>query len=289
MVNSLYRVVFPVSNKTLNSGDCRGKEHSMKELSIINHNGIEVVDSREVAEMIGKQHAHLMRDIKGYAEIIGSSIESNFGLNDFFIESQYKDSIGRTLPCYLLTKKGCDMVANKMTGEKGVLFTAAYVTAFEKMRETLTEKKPMTQAELILAQSQLMVEQERRLKALENRAERNEQTMQKTLDIFSAPAVSPDDWTSAMNHQINTLVEQYGGNHRKFRSDRYAELELETGVDLKCRQTRLRNRMRKNGATETECKQVSILQVISRDRKLRPAFEAIIRRKAASLISDAQM
>lgn len=147
----------------------------------------------------------------------------------------------------------------------------------------------LSPAEQLLAQAQLMVEQERRLKALENRAERTEKTMQKTLDIFSAPAVSPDDWTSEMNHQINTLVEQYGGNHRKFRSDRYAELESETGVDLKCRQTRLRNRMRKNGATETECKQVSILQVISRDRKLRPAFESIIRRKAASLISDAQM
>ena len=151
------------------------------------------------------------------------------------------------------------------------------------------QTKAMTTAQMFAMQAKVNLEQEQRLAALESRAERNEQTMQKTLDIFSAPAVSPDDWTSAMNHQINTLVEQYGGNHRKFRSDRYAELELETGVDLKCRQTRLRNRMRKNGATETECKQVSILQVISRDRKLRPAFEAIIRRKAASLISDAQM
>ena len=151
------------------------------------------------------------------------------------------------------------------------------------------QTKAMTTAQMFAMQAKVNLEQEQRLAALENRAERTEQTMQKTLDIFSAPAVSPDDWTSAMNHQINTLVEQYGGNHRKFRSDRYAELELETGVDLKCRQTRLRNRMRKNGATETECKQVSILQVISRDRKLRPAFEAIIRRKAASLISDAQM
>ena len=151
------------------------------------------------------------------------------------------------------------------------------------------QTKAMTTAQMFAMQAKVNLEQEQRLAALESRAERNEQTMQKTLDIFSAPAVSPDDWTSAMNHQINTLVEQYGGNHRKFRSDRYAELELETGVDLKCRQTRLRNRMRKNGATEAECKQVSILQVISRDRKLRPAFEAIIRRKAASLISDAQM
>ncbi len=33
------------------------------------------------------------------------------------------------------------MVANKMTGEKGVLFTAAYVTAFEKMRSELSQPK----------------------------------------------------------------------------------------------------------------------------------------------------
>ena len=84
-----------------------------------------MVDSRDVAEMIGKSHAHLMRDISGYAQILCNSTESNFGLSDFFIPNTYQDSTGRMLPFYLLTKKGCDMVANKMTGEKGVLFTAA--------------------------------------------------------------------------------------------------------------------------------------------------------------------
>lgn len=38
----------------------------------------------------------------------------------------------------MITKKGCDMIANKMNGKKGVLFTAAYVTAFEEMRQALT-------------------------------------------------------------------------------------------------------------------------------------------------------
>ena len=32
------------------------------------------------------------------------------------------------------------MVANKLTGRKGVLFTAAYVTAFEQMRAALAKK-----------------------------------------------------------------------------------------------------------------------------------------------------
>lgn len=109
----------------------------MNELKVFNFHDTEVVDSREVAEMIGKSHAHLMRDIGGYVQVIEKSTESKFGLSDFFLPNTYQDSTGRTLPCYLLTKKGCDMVANKMTGEKGVLFTAAYVTAFERMREHL--------------------------------------------------------------------------------------------------------------------------------------------------------
>ena len=68
----------------------------MKELTVFEHNHVDVVDSRQVAEMIGKTHAHLMRDIQGYVEILTKSIESKFGFNDFFIESTYKDSIGRS-------------------------------------------------------------------------------------------------------------------------------------------------------------------------------------------------
>ena len=130
----------------------------MTDLTVFQHDSIDVVDSRQVAEMIGKQHKNLLRDIAGYIETIRNSTELKFEPSDFFIESSYKDSTGRTLPCYLLTKKGCDMVANKMTGEKGVLFTAAYVTAFEAMRHHIEGEgkqigdKPMT------AYQQMMVE-----------------------------------------------------------------------------------------------------------------------------------
>jgi len=77
----------------------------MKELTVFEHNHVDVVDSRQVAEMIGKTHAHLMRDIQGYVEILTKSIESKFGFNDFFIESTYKDSIGRTHSTATLTRK----------------------------------------------------------------------------------------------------------------------------------------------------------------------------------------
>ncbi len=113
----------------------------MNGLQVFTYKKNEVVDSREVARMVEKQHKNLLADIRGYIQTMDDSTELKFQPSDFFIPHTYYDTTGRALPCYLLTKKGCDMVANKMTGEKGVLFTAAYVTAFEKMREHIQRKQ----------------------------------------------------------------------------------------------------------------------------------------------------
>lgn len=64
--------------------------------------------------MTGKDHNKLLRDIRGYVKVL---TEAKVGLSDFFIESSYKDGSGKENPCYELTRKDRDMVANKMTGE----------------------------------------------------------------------------------------------------------------------------------------------------------------------------
>lgn len=70
----------------------------MKELTVFEHNHVDVVDSRQVAEMIGKTHAHLMRDIQGYVEILKKSIESKFGFNDFSSRARTKTASGGRSP-----------------------------------------------------------------------------------------------------------------------------------------------------------------------------------------------
>ena len=75
--------------------------------------------------MVGKRHDHLIRDMKGYAETLATSNAPNFGMVDFFVESTYKDAKGEARPCYLITRIGCDMVANQLTGEKGE-FSASF-------------------------------------------------------------------------------------------------------------------------------------------------------------------
>lgn len=82
-----------------------------------------MVDSRDVAEMVEKRHSDLLRSIDSYIEILTNAKMRPL---DFFIKSEYHDSKGEVRKCYLLTRKGCDMVANKMTSEKGVLFAVTF-------------------------------------------------------------------------------------------------------------------------------------------------------------------
>lgn len=148
----------------------------MKELSIKNYKGINVTDSREVAEMIGKNHKELMRSIRGYVEILEPSAKLRSA--DFFIESTYQDANNQTRPCYLLTKQGCEMVANKMTGEKGILFTAEYVQAFNKMEQSIkSEVKQLSPIEQLQLQNEAILEVNTKTNMLDDRITTLEERM----------------------------------------------------------------------------------------------------------------
>lgn len=105
------------------------------------------ITTLEVAEMMEVEHKELLRkldgrkDRKGYVQILA---ESQMALSDFFIPSSYKDASGKENKCYEVTRLGCDFLANKSTGEKGVIFTARYVKRFHEM-ENQVEKIPAEQ------------------------------------------------------------------------------------------------------------------------------------------------
>ena len=67
-------------------------------------NAKETMSSLEIAELTGKQHSHVMRDIRNILE--QGVAESNFGLGS------YSDANGQNRPCYFLTKKGCLILAS---------------------------------------------------------------------------------------------------------------------------------------------------------------------------------
>lgn len=101
----------------------------MNELVLTNFNGVDAIDSRQVAEAVEKEHKNLMRDIKNYCDNLN---EAKIKTVDFFIESSYVDNKGETRPCYLCTKKGCEMILNLLSGGISIIFQALCLNAFDK-------------------------------------------------------------------------------------------------------------------------------------------------------------
>lgn len=56
-------------------------------------------------------------------------------LDEFWTDSTYLDKKGESRPCYNITKKGCEFIAHKCTGKKGVVFTARYINKFHELEE----------------------------------------------------------------------------------------------------------------------------------------------------------
>ena len=100
----------------------------------------QTLDSREVAEMMGVNHYDLLKKIegakdrKGYMQII---TERHLSVSEYFNKTSYKDTSGKENKNYQVTKKGCELIAHKITGEKGVIFTLKYIEKFHAMEEQL--------------------------------------------------------------------------------------------------------------------------------------------------------
>ncbi|PCD15385.1 phage antirepressor KilAC domain-containing protein, partial [Clostridioides difficile] len=188
----------------------------MKNLTIIKQNNQFLVESREVAELIEKKHDNLLRDIRGYKKILEDS--SNLRSQDFFIESTYINTQNKIQPCYLLTKKGCDMVANKMTGEKGIIFTAIYVTKFEEMEQELKEQQPKLPTTYKEALQQLLIEvEEKEQLQLENQEKDKVIQLQQPKVLFADSVASSDN--SILVGELAKLLRQNGidtGQNRLF-------------------------------------------------------------------------
>ena len=71
----------------------------------------QTMTSLEIAELTGKQHNHLMRDIRNMEPAWEKVNGSKFGL------IEYEDLRGRMKPCYQLTKTECLYIATKFNDE----------------------------------------------------------------------------------------------------------------------------------------------------------------------------
>ena len=165
------------------------------------------IDSREVAEMVGKQHNELLKDIRRYAEQLG---EGKIPQSDFFTENTYVNSQNKKMPCYQVTKKGCEFIAHKLTGVKGTEFTAKYINRFHEMEDAIKAHIPTGNELIALAvveAQKLLAQKEEEIKQLEDSV----QQMDKVITELTPKADYADRILSSNNCMTVTQIAQdYG-------------------------------------------------------------------------------
>ncbi len=93
-----------------------------------------ITTSKKVAEVFGKTHYNVMRDIENL------DCSENFtALN--FEGSKYKDDSGKINRMYLMTKDGFTFLVMGYRGKKAARFKEDYINAFNQMEEILREKQ----------------------------------------------------------------------------------------------------------------------------------------------------
>lgn len=242
-------------------------------------NGQPTASSRDIAEHFGKEHKNVLQSIENLTA-------ENSALTQMFFKTSYISGTGKAYPMYLMNRDGFTLLAMGFTGKEALEWKVKYINAFNAMEQELRNPKPMTANEMFAMQAQINLESERKLAALEGKVDETNRKFDAVTTFVTSPLTDVDTWQERMTHHIRRAVEEFGLNYQQFHAKLYEELERTAGVDLKCRQTRMRNRMYAAGATKTECRAVSKLSVIAADKKLRAMFETILRNEIVRLATS---
>lgn len=192
------------------------------------------ITSMEVAGMVEKDHNNTMKDIRRIIDHLGE-VKS---YQSYFIESTYVNSQNKELPCFLLTKKGCELYGTRMTGEKGTLFAIEYIERFNEMETTVKQLAlPTDPMEILQLTFEAQKQANEKLDSVDTRVTELEE---------NAP-LSPGDYghiSRLVNQRVSTVIsERHLKLTQKQRSQLYKDLNAEIKAVMRVpSRTQLRQR-----------------------------------------------
>lgn len=142
--------------------------------------------------------------------------------------------------------------------------------------------QPMSPAQLIAAQAQILVDMEERMNKVEGQALALEEKVDTAIKAFARPA--EDHWKSDMDKAIKQLCSAQHWSPTATKGRMYAELEEKANCNVNARLSALRRRKKKNGARHKDAMALNKLDAIAQDKQLRAIFESIVRTEQARAV-----
>ena len=105
----------------------------MNDIILSTQNGEPVASSRDVAKRFGKEHNHVLRDIKALEEGVSKN-----GQTPMFYKTEYTHPQNhQKYPMYLMNRDGFSLLAMGFTGKEAVQWKLKYIAAFNAMEKQL--------------------------------------------------------------------------------------------------------------------------------------------------------
>lgn len=131
-----------------------------------------LTNSKLVAEVFGKEHRNVVRDIKNLIE--GGVLKNE--QTPMFEETTYiNEQNKQSYPMFIMNQDGFTLLAMGFNGKKAMEFKLKYIEAFNKMKKEIESSKPsLPQNYLEALKSLVKSEEEKQQLALENRKQQQE-------------------------------------------------------------------------------------------------------------------
>lgn len=226
-------------------------------------NGRPVTDSLNVAEVFGKLHKDVMRDIRTL-ECSADFRERNFA------PSTYTGEQGREHPKFIMTEQGFIILAMGYNGAKAMEFKEKYIAEFERMK---SQKHPVALGELSPL-LQLMIQTEQKQKELEQRQDNTDRQMEIVKETFLQ---RDDDWRNMITGLLKGAAFRRGKVYQDMWNLAYKQLEDRGRCLLDKRLSNLKERLKESGATKSKITSANRLDVIEEDHKLKEIFTTIVK------------
>ena len=138
------------------------------------------MSSVEIARITEKRHSDVLESIRNMEPAWEKVAERKFPLGS------YRDANNQERPCFYLNKTECLYVATKFNDEA----RAKLVLRWEELE--IKTRRPLTSAEMLLQQCQMLVEQERRVQEVEA----SQKDIEKKVAVIEARTKTRPDYFS---------------------------------------------------------------------------------------------
>ena len=251
----------------------------MDNLKVIEHDGIRVLTTKQLAERYGTDPKTISNNFnyKKDKYILGKHYICLTGeeKRHFVDRLEISDGSQNAQTLYLWTEKGAFLVAKSLNTDQAWEAYDKLIDGYYAVKEELVDRSqlsPQMQMLFSLVEQQAKAELEQKKQA--ERLTRIEEQQEAMKDAFEP--IHKESWRKDVTFKFNRIQKACQIPYQELYIEMYKELDRRAGVDTAIRLKNRRNRMREDGFSKTNIDRLTRMDIIENDKKLSAIFERIL-------------